>query len=107
MARVRWNRNHNRFFPIMKKILTIIATVSLLAITTASAHEGCESRRLVGYTECGTPIFATLEVVGYNHCGQPIMQWVTHYPRETEYRESYRDYDHHSSHHSSRHHSCR
>ena len=93
----------------MKKILTIIATVSLFAITSASAdHNSCESRRLVGYTECGTPIFATLEVVGYNHCGQPVLQWVTHYPRESEYRESYREYSHHSSHHSSsHHHSCR
>lgn len=92
----------------MKKLLTIIATVSLFAITTASAnHEGCESRRLVGYTQCGTPIFATLEVVGYNHCGQPIFQWVTHYPREVEYRDSYRDYDDHCAGHgySSYHHS--
>ncbi len=85
----------------MKKLLTIIATFSLFAITTASAHDSCESRRLVGYSECGTPIFATLEVVGYNHCGQPILQWITHYPRE-----SYRSYDNHSERRVTSHHHC-
>ena len=77
----------------MKKILTILATVSLFALTATSVRACDEPRRVVGYTQCGTPIFATLEVVGYNHCGQPIMQWVTHYPRETEHHDSYRDYD--------------
>lgn len=89
----------------MKKLLTILATVSLFAITTTSAVQGCDTRRLVGYTECGTPIFATLEVVGYNHCGQPIFEWVTHYPCEVQQRDSYSSYDSHyerrvsSSHH--------
>jgi hypothetical protein len=43
----------------MKTVLIILAGVSIFA-STISAHSECERpRRLVGYTECGTPIYAT------------------------------------------------
>ena len=84
----------------MKKLLILFASLSLLAVS-ASAHDRCGTQtRIVGYTSCGTPIVATLEVVGYSRCGEPILSWVTHYPRESSYRHHS---SHHSTHHSSRH----
>lgn len=90
----------------MKTVLTILASASLFA-STVSAHPACEtSRRLVGYTHCGTPIFATYEMVGRTRCGDPIFQWVTHYPREESFSRSshdrdddYRGWDRHDDHH--------
>jgi hypothetical protein len=99
----------------MKTVLTILASVSIFA-STVSARPECETpRRLVGYTHCGTPIYATYEMVGRSRCGEPIFQWVTHYPREESFGHSYRDHDddhhgwdrdhgHHDDHH---HHSHR
>ncbi len=73
----------------MKTVLIILTSVSIFA-STVSAHPECErSRRLVGYSECGTPIFATYEFVGRTRCGEPIFEWVTHYPRESERHHSY------------------
>ena len=63
---------------------------------TASAYAGCGTNtRIVGYTSCGTPIVATLEVVGYSRCGDPIFNWVTHYPRESSSRHYSSHYSHH------------
>ena len=87
----------------MKTVLTILASVSLFASTVA-AHPECESRRVVGYTRCGEPIFATLEMIGRSRCGEPIFEWVTHYPRESSHRD-YDDDRHAEFHH--HHHSCR
>jgi hypothetical protein len=79
----------------MKTVLIILASVSIFA-STISAHSECERpRRLVGYTECGTPIYATYEIVGRTRCGEPIFEWVTHYPRESERHHSYERYEEH------------
>ena len=75
----------------MKTVLTLLASLTLLS-TVASAHDHCDTpRRVVGYSRCGDPIIATYEYVGRSRCGEPVYQWVTHYPRESEYRhEEYR-----------------
>ena len=77
----------------MKTLVTVIASLSLFAIS-ANAHPVCETHsRIVGHTECGTPIYATYEIVGHARCGDPIFEWVTHYPREVEFR-SHHDEEH-------------
>ena len=78
-------------------VLLILASISLSALT-ASAHEECHERRIVGHTRCGEPIFATLEIVGRSRCGEPVFEWVTHYPRET-YRRDFDDERHEEFHH--------
>jgi hypothetical protein len=81
----------------MKKLFTILACASLFAVT-ASAHDRCEIRsRVVGHTECGTPIIATLEITGHSRCGDPAFSWVRHYPRENH--NAFRDHDEHCDRH--------
>ena len=80
----------------MKKVLTILASVSLF-VANAAAHPECgTSCWIVGYTRCGDPIIATYEMVGRSRCGDPIYQWVTHYPEErSHYSSRDRDGDRH------------
>ncbi len=81
----------------MKKTLSFLAligTLAMLPISTANAnHDG----RLVGYTQCGKPIYATHEIVGRDHCGRNIWKWISHYPSSCHCREQRRDDDHCSS----------
>jgi hypothetical protein len=88
----------------MKKLFVILASATLFSIS-ASAHDRCETRsRIVGYTHCGTPIIATLEVVGRTRCGEPIFDWVTHYPREADHRVPAHHEWEHSRYEASHHH---
>ena len=89
---------HGKPVRLMKKILTLLSVLGVMAFTTVTADAHCESpRRLVGYTHCGIPIYSYYEIVGRTRCGEPIGEWVTHYPSDCHCR------DHHSHHEDSHH----
>jgi hypothetical protein len=91
----------------MKRILAILAVLTTLGITLPSEAKADHGygRRVVSYSSCGRPVYATYRIIGYDRCGNPVGQWVTERsncgcnmcnPR----RSSYHGYSHHSNHHS-------
>ena len=67
---------------IMKRTLAILAALTTIGLTLPSevkADWGCNhgARRVISYTTCGRPIFATYRIIGYDRCGNPVGQWVT------------------------------
>ncbi len=86
----------------MKKILAILAALTVIGITLPSPAEAytCGQRRVVSYSNCGHPVYAVYQVVGYDRCGNPIGQWVTQ-GSSCSCRHRYSSHGHH---HSDRHH---
>ncbi|MBL9143538.1 MAG: hypothetical protein JNM99_07610 [Verrucomicrobiaceae bacterium] len=62
----------------MKSILAILTLLTALFVIapSAEAYDGC-NRRIVSYTSCGRPIYATYQFYGYDRCGNPVGRWVT------------------------------
>ena len=61
----------------MKHILGLLTVLSVVAFTAPSAKADHSNRRVVSYTSCGRPVYASYQVYGYDRCGNPIGRWVT------------------------------
>ena len=63
----------------MKRIIAILAALATLGLTVPTDAEAghTSNRRVVSYTACGRPIYATYCIIGFDRCGNPIGQWVT------------------------------
>ena len=75
----------------MKKAFSFLAIIGSLVLLPFSSASANHNGRLVGYTDCGIPVYATHEIVGHDHCGRNVWEWVTHYPRSCHCHDRYRE----------------
>ena len=60
----------------MKKVIAFITAVIAVSLLTPIAEAGHSKRKIVGYNQCGDPLYATYRIVSYQRCGRPIYGWV-------------------------------
>ena len=60
----------------MKKIITLIVAAFAVGLLVPVAEAGHGHRRVVGYNQCGDPVYATYRIVSYQRCGRPNYAWV-------------------------------
>ncbi len=61
----------------MKKFLLIISAIGAFSALSSTATAGDTYYRLVGYDNCGHPVYACYHVHGYDSCGRVVGQWTT------------------------------